>query len=628
MKRKSPFFIDFLKPTLEINEQSSNIINENCTKMLNKPLFLKIEKFSETVLKIPLFLLKTSSLIGFNKQIQCNLLPGSQLEANNLFGMEIERSSHIKQVEQNNIRFNIKLEKYIHHLCLSQIDLIIFFKNGEITQNGKKVKRIPSISFNISNNTLFLKFNSKEQISSMVFESDIPVVFDEGELSIHSLRLTSPEFQNQSNIICNHMEIFTISEFSTFSSIKCNDTLMIRTESIIVKSDINAKRVIMICDDMNITKSKIIAEFTSLYSKNYIKTSLSHLNFRYCFIKSNKIDLLNKGSFTSENICFIQTEEIIIGQSIKSSICNIETRDLTILKTGKIDITNKMNLFFISNNSKNQKSATRKNEGVFIANNLFFEINSLNNTDVNNETFQNFNAFSVKCSFLLSSGTFLNKRNVSFRSFYLSSYSNFISQMKSSIKIGDLLVTESSSNIKIEENAEIIPFVHLKPIILNSGKFFNGSTCDIECTKFITNGEINGCFNIKAADIISILGNSNECSVLNCNSSQIAIVNGTTIAAFKCIFTCLSFEICNSVIKPSNSNNDDEKSSFELYYKDTYLNNNGEIKFFKSKSIQKVENIEIICNNRSEPINAENSNTKYETPKEGSKRKVPSLNDS
>ena len=67
----------------------------------NSNLLFKSDCFSSNFInRISSFSLNNFTSLSIQPNFNCNLLPGSLLEANNLFGMDIGRSSHLAEIEE------------------------------------------------------------------------------------------------------------------------------------------------------------------------------------------------------------------------------------------------------------------------------------------------------------------------------------------------------------------------------------------------------------------------------------------------------------------------------------------------------------------------------------------------
>ncbi|OHS96619.1 hypothetical protein TRFO_37162 [Tritrichomonas foetus] len=665
MKRKTPFSCDFLKLPPEISSHPVKPINDACTEFLYKPYFLQESLFPDIVRKIPSFLLNPAVSVGLFKQSECSLLPGSQLDANNLFGMEIERYSHISEIEISYLKINHRIEKYVKLLFKEETKFDIHMKRNRLTINNKEIQNNRNkygISFSVENDTLFIKLSKNKILSkssSISVESDIPIVFEKCELTIHTLRIVAPEIHFQSKIVVEFLDILCKSNCLIEGEITCNTFFLLRSPEVSIKTNLNGQKLLIISSRTVFTKYETNFDTLLIYSKNEFKCS-SNFKIEKLFLYSENVNFLaNKGNLDIQQ-CHLQGENLTIGKNLTAKSVSVETSNLSILKTSKIEIETKLNLFFVSDS---QTMKIGKNEGILKCYDLFFEVNSTDSSPISSRSFVNMNAMSVTNAFLLSSGTFLNNGNVSFRSFYVASFSHFLSKKTSSIKIGDLLVIESHSSFSIE--GKILPFAYLKPVFLNSGKFFidlsnhslnqqskpqtsnsssqsnnssnpklNQTVNNMEnvfvCKKFISNGEIEGVLmNIDSQDLISISGKVN-CKEINFKANKIAIIGGTEITTDNFLLNCISCELNFAKVKSNNN----EEGIVEINFEEEYLNNNCQFLNFASIVSKKVPSTfsPTTPGNQEKPKqNTEpgksGSNLILATPENGSKRAIPKITD-
>ena len=544
--------------------------------------------------RISSYSLNNSTALSIQPNFKCDLLPGSLLEANNLFGMDIGRSSYMTEVEEFIDNGNETAKTIItnHNSNLISPNISIVIENYQIRLNGEIITEriednqrydlkclVSSISYDEENNpVLTIQFQDNCSHENIVIESDIALEFQENE--------------KESEKIINPRSIRISSSSVYFSPpIENMKSFEIISDSCYIENKISCECAILRCNDLTIEK-----EFQS---NNFIFIGERELNVKNslnvsenCFISSfGKITLIN---FTAtkawfhckqlimKKICiiddsiFAKTNEIEImrNSTLKADMFYLETHKLT--NTGTIQLSKKATMFFLYE-KKNEEVFLNKN--VFSTYDLFVESNHLIQSKSQTETakLNNSSALTVKNAFLLSNGNFTSC-NSSIRSLYIHSNSQFHS--KKNFSIGDFLVIEENSTF-ISEGVNI-PYSNLKPTVLNSGKFISNRL--LKVNKFITDGNIERSLHLEADDLISLSSHC-ELDFVDITSHMIAITKKAFIKCSSAHLSAYDLDISYGSLMPID--NDSEISIETSIINDSLTNLFGSWKNKTFKEIKK-----------------------------------------
>lgn len=700
MKRRNYFSRSQLKidsNKIEISSifnEYSSFPNEETKKYLSKPTFLTKSNFPNIIQSVPAFLLDPRISIGLatSKQTTNDLLPGSFLEANTLFGMDIERFSHINDVEnfaKNTSHCVINCLKSFYE---EPIDFFIEIKKKQIFVNKKKISiqfkasselckvalsKTESLIINSSEkNEIIIRLVSREKQSehykSISIESDMPISLhpqnedNESYFCTKLLRIICPVLDVNVNLKSSFFDLFISEQCGIIGDIICNKSFLVRTSNLSLQQTLDTSELIIVSIESNFgdnsilktknlccifadTSFKCFSRSINVSNNTFIKSKsilfksnrkLKSTDQAYFVVSSNdeninevntdepesshnendskaeesdssdsekndasppKIALLDQRNLIQPtNIrqnCFLQGEKFAIGPnySISSSTdFTIETRNLTLSQTSTyLTVSEKLYLLFLAD--KDQKTVG-KSHGTISCNDLFIEMDSLDDSSVVNSIFENHFCLTAHNACLIESGIFANYLSSSIRSLYLSGYSQYKNLANNSVMtIGDLLTIEKDA--EFVNNGKLRYFKTILPIILNSGKMtflYNkkihdfDSSYTIQCIKFISTGLINGNYCcIEANDLISISETiESERIILKAPEISFIRLADIIVSSFECRARTINFK--NSNFRPMIKDN---QTSITMYYENDIIGNNteprgfGHISFIQSKYI-------------------------------------------
>ncbi|EAY04679.1 hypothetical protein TVAG_474770 [Trichomonas vaginalis G3] len=515
---------------------------------------------SDAINKISSFFLNPSSSLSIVKDDGCELLPGSYLEANTLFGMDINRVSHIQEIESKIDECNHHIESIIlknnenfnstPHYKINDFKLIDTQGNTIIKSLKNKKKKV-DIPFKIDIETTedkddIIILSIQKESSHLIIECDIPIEIRSISTDVKSIRLISPSIYLNTDINIDSFEIIS-DVFESDGSVSAKSFLL-RSKEAILNKDNTGNCFIFVGEELEFKSSSYY--YDGMFISSTSKVIFEEVNNGPVFIHSPTIIL--KNSFVSSYL-FVKCQTIEIRKNSKINCPEIAIESSKIINKGSIISEKKIDLLLLYI-KKNEVPFI--NEGTIKAFDLFCESN---NVDISNSdykaTMSNKSALTVTNSFLLSNGNF-NSENAAIRSLYISSFSNFKSS--GNLSIGDLLVVEKNSSFN--NTGKTMPYSTLKPIVLVSGNF----QCkqEMEVKKFVCSGIISGSLYLKSNDIVSLSGKG-DLKEIDIKSNQISFTGKACFTASSANLYAKDIMIAEKALLPAN-----DKSTISIHCKE------------------------------------------------------------
>lgn len=503
------------------------------------------EDFDPSISKISAFALNPSSSMSIVKCDGCELLPGSFLEANNLFGMDINRVSHIQDIENKITEAN----KLINNIILENNNKFenqktIYYKKGKLSTNNdktiskslKKPIKYECANFAIektSDNEDILIIQINDDQSTIIIESDTPIEIRKCPKEIGALRLISPSIYLNSEINVQNFEVIT-NVFESDGEVNAK-SFILRSKEAITNQMITGNQFIFIGTEVEFKSS--VYYYESMFVSAKSKAIFNELNNSLTFIYSPAITI--KNSFTASYF-YAKSQNITINKTASINSTDIVIESFKLTNKGTIVSEKKICLLLLH---KKDHENIFINEGRIKTYDLLMEAN---NIDIGNSDSQaimsNKSALTVTNAFLLSNGIF-NTKNTAIRSLYISAFCSF--KCTGELSVGDLIVVEKQS--EFVSSGSMKQYATLRPVILVSGSFECKSELIVK--KFVCSGTINGSLLLDSSDIVSISGNG-ELNKIDIKSNHISISERAGISASNVILHAKEISIGISSLRP------------------------------------------------------------------------------
>lgn len=589
LKRKSSAKPKAQRPPLYF--KCDDLVHEGNSALLYK------ENTPEFTNSISSFALNPISSVGGRNPSESKLLHGSTVETNNLFGAETDRQSHINDIEQYTLDTNESIRKILQNYNDTFVEPVVISISKSQIVIGKNVYKFGKSPIE-TDGIVFIK---KEDDIKLILSDSIPKciqilaktgIIVKGDVNVGSLRINAENIYVKGAITGETCEFIAQDEIDIVNSTKFKQ-LLIRARIIFITDCYKAQETIIISQETKID-TEFDSAFTVIQADRLDITGESFIS-ENAVVKSKQLNIKKNMSYSTD-CSMILANNFQLGGNLKSVHFYIEANKFNVTKDGKLEVKeNLIILFLLPNenaydhnepsiemkahakpkhdkksftsldsqqlNKKNVKipkkvpplkrnteftieidlektrnSSVGKNCGIISASTMLLEINTLNSaTEV---SFINASALSVSNSFLFDHGIFHNKCNTAIRSMYISGAAKYIGFNESSTKIGDYLFVDTDSSF--ENQGEMKQYAFLFPIILNSGLFV--TTNHFKCQKFVSDGVVQGLFNVESNDLVSLSGKT-ELEGMNIKSVEFSIPPTSVIETKNARIDCRRFEI-------------------------------------------------------------------------------------
>lgn len=551
----------------------------------SKLLFTGYKGFedSEKLNRISSFPLNSYSALSVQKTSGCDLLPGSFLEANTLFGMDISRTSHIEEIEkfQNTGNDIIKESLKVFKSLFAKPNKYLII-DGKIVLNGKtifaKFKEEEDMNCNDfdccieydkdDEPILVIEFKKKPEKSTVYIEADISLEIKDSEGMPANLRLVSPSIYFSAPVTSRNIEI--IADCCCIEKNSDCNAMILRSNNLEIIGQVLANDFIFIGDELKTEGLLCVYNILCVSSVGNVK--IDQISGKNLFIHCENLVFKEKLILTD---LFVKTHKLDIqkGCYIEGYHCFFESHKIT--NYGEILSRNKLSMLFLFE-KKDEEVFSNKSKVTTL--DFFVEANccvAMKPGMVGK--MRNYSGITVKNSFLLSNGNFVTK-NTTIRSLYISEYNKFKSNGE--LSIGDFFVVEKNS--KFSHVGVFLPYSLLKPIVLISGKF--KCSLPLKVGKFISNGTLKGSLNIDSVDLVS-LSCSGELDVLDIHAPLFVLSEKANLLVNKAKIIAPRVEIASRSIRPFGEDTEIEIGSIDTNIRD-------DLSQWTKKNIHEIEVVE------------------------------------
>ena len=236
-------FPGHLKRAVSVNESASVLLFNNFVVPEFAP--------SKAVTEVPTICVSPETSLGMFKSSVCNVLPGSFLEVNTLFGMENDRNSHLKRVDDycNSMNCAVRdvLEEQSCELVPSEV---IEFVNKRLVFKGEELE-CPASQWVTCGDLIVRDCEAGLEVkavrkctASVTLQADTVVrVVSDGH-RFHRLRVVSNGFVSDSDISCDYLEV--VGPECSFSGKYDVETVVLRCEDCRVSGGWNVSKMMLI----------------------------------------------------------------------------------------------------------------------------------------------------------------------------------------------------------------------------------------------------------------------------------------------------------------------------------------------------------------------------------------------
>lgn len=479
------------KRTKVVNENEEEIFHIENTNSLFKPQMIEFQQNY----KISSYTLSPASLLYPKMDEYCDLLHGSIIKTNNLFGMDISRGSHIEKFEHVSSIINTSIGQTINNIGNSiNTDTYFYYTDGVLSYGNKKLCKKNGLKSKVTENKCVfslvfdtLKVDFNDNINSFYIESDIPIVLVGSKKFPKNLRIVSKSVLFENSFKCVNIEIIT-DDFNSRVKIDC-ESLLVRSKRFHSTFECISKSILLTAEDVSFTNIK--TENLYITSKNSIL--LNNVDASICMAMHTKT--LNISN-SKTPVFLVFCNQLIFKNDVDFSKGFFECKK--IINNGIITCTKKITCFALFDESE---SVCLENKGSITTVDLFYESKSSKPKLDNIALFHNKKELKVTNSFLLSGGTYKNDYHTIIRSLYISENCSF--QSDGNLMIGDFLVVEN--NARFIANCKFSTYATLRPQVFISGLF--EATHLFKVQKFVCTGKIQGDLKLESNDVVT----------LNCN---------------------------------------------------------------------------------------------------------------
>ena len=532
---------------LQLNRITS--IHESTSLLLFNQFDITTFSPSPAIQDVPLLGVSPETSLGILKTSQCNVLPGSVLEVNTMFGMETDRNSHLKRVEDYCQAINSNLESVLRiqsneFLTSTNITLV----ENVLTQEGETIPfeinkwvECGDISLRITTDFVELQVTTNTN-TNVIFQSDQPVRFLSNGSKFHGIRVVSSVFVCDGDFLGDYLEVIG-SVCDLKGSCKV-ETLVLRCKDCRVMGQVNIERMMLImCENCIFDKASVSACDFVVFASAKVTIS-AYVQATSLVIQTDRLALGVKGSIVSGKY-FIKSDKVAFAGSIQASDLFIESRIIDFEHKSSVRAET-LHFWLLA---KNGGEKVAKNDGILTVDNFVLDVNLMSDAiskDTQTVSFTNRNAFTVSRCLLAHNGCIISTGNMAIRSLYIASYAAVEVTKKGSIKLGDFMATEKNGVFKC--SGIFLPYAQLSPDFYNSGSLVLNTPATIHCHKFVSDGSINGELSLRVDDLMSVSGEI-EGSDITIDANMVAITRGTMISANNIKIVCKDCQLAAAEIK-------------------------------------------------------------------------------